>query len=132
MQTLAGKRILITGASSGIGCATAERFAAHGCPVALLARSEAGLEEGAGRVRAAGGTAHVVACDLADRAATEAAVAHAVEALGGLDVLVSNAASMAFGRFWEVDADAFDGTIAGTFGGAVNVTRAALPPLAAD
>src|SRR5215213_5297141 len=132
MQTLAGKRILITGASSGIGCATAERFAGHGCHLALLARGEAGLEQVANRVRARGGTAHVVPCDLAVRAATDAAVAGAVDALGGLDVLVSNAASMTFGRFWEVDADAFDGTISGTFGGAVNVTRAALPHLAAD
>jgi len=132
MRTLAGKRILITGASSGIGCATAERFAAHGCRLALLARGEEGLEKVAGRVRARGATAHVIVADLADREATEAGVARAVEALGGLDVLVSNAASMAFGRFWELDAAAFDGTIDGTFTGAVNVTRAALPHLAAD
>jgi len=131
MRTLAGKRILITGASSGIGCAAAERFAGHGCRLALLARGEAGLEAVAGRIRARGGTAHVVVADLTDRAATEAAVATAASALGGLDVLVLNAASMAFGRFWELDADAFDGTVAGTFTGAVNATRAALPHLAA-
>ncbi len=130
MSSLRGKRVLITGASSGIGSAAADAFAAQGCSLALLARSETGLAVVAARARAAGVSAHVLTADLADRAATEAAVGRAVAALGGLDVLVLNAASMAFGRFWEVDAEAFDATVAGTFTGAVNATRAALGPLA--
>jgi NAD(P)-dependent dehydrogenase (short-subunit alcohol dehydrogenase family) len=100
--------------------------------VALLARSEVGLARVAQRIRDAGGEAHVVVADLADREATGAAVEGAATALGGLDVLVLNAASMAFGRFWELDADTFDATVAGTFTGAVNATRSALPLLAAD
>jgi NAD(P)-dependent dehydrogenase (short-subunit alcohol dehydrogenase family) len=129
---LNGRRVLITGASSGIGCAAAEAFAREGAAVALLARSREGLERVAARVREGGGTAHVVVCDLGDRERTEAAVDEAVAALGGLDVLVSNAASMVFGRFPEVAPEDFDRTIAITFTGAVNVIRAALPHLGRD
>jgi NAD(P)-dependent dehydrogenase (short-subunit alcohol dehydrogenase family) len=132
MTSLSGKRVLITGASSGVGCAAAEAFACQGCSVALVARNRDGLERVAARARAHGVPAHPVVADLADRAAVDAAVAEAVRAMGGLDVLVANAASMAFGRFWEVDQDTFDATIANTFFGAVYVVRAALPHLAAD
>jgi NAD(P)-dependent dehydrogenase (short-subunit alcohol dehydrogenase family) len=132
MQRLAGRRVIITGASSGIGAAAAEAFAAEGAHVALVARSPEGLEAVAARVRAGGTPAHVVAADVSDRAQVEAAVEAATAALGGLDILVLNAAAMVFGRFWEVDADAFDHTIAVSFRGAVDTTRAALPHLAAD
>lgn len=127
MSKLTGKRVLITGASSGIGAATAEAFAAQGCDVAVLARGTEGLERVAERIHG-----RAVVADLSDRAATDAAIAAAVEQLGGLDILVLNAASMAFGRFWEIDADTFDQTVANTFTGAVNATRAALPHLEAD
>jgi NAD(P)-dependent dehydrogenase (short-subunit alcohol dehydrogenase family) len=129
MSKLTGKRVLITGASSGIGAAAAEAFAEQGCAVAVLARSERGLRPVVERVRANGVPAYAVAADLSDREATDAAVEAAVDRLGGLDLLVLNAASMAFGRFWEIDADTFDQTIANTFTGAVNATRAALPHL---
>jgi len=129
---LHGRRVLITGASSGIGAAAAEAFAREGATVALLARSRAGLEAVAARVRAEGGTAHVVVCDLGDRPRVEAAVEEAASAMGGLDVLVSNAASMVFGRFPEVAPEDFDRTMAITFMGAVDVIRAALGHLARD
>jgi NAD(P)-dependent dehydrogenase (short-subunit alcohol dehydrogenase family) len=127
---LHGRRVLITGASSGIGVAAAEAFAREGATVALLARSRDGLEAVASRVRAEGGTAHVVVCDLGDRAQVAAAVEQAASAMGGLDVLVSNAAAMVFGRFPEVAPEDFDRTMAVTFTGAVDVIRAALPHLA--
>jgi NAD(P)-dependent dehydrogenase (short-subunit alcohol dehydrogenase family) len=132
MASLRGKRVLITGASSGIGAAAAEAFAREGASVAVLARSRPGLERSADRVRAHGVQAHVVAADVSDGAALRAAVDDAATALGGLDVVVINAAAMVFGRFPEVSPEDFERTMAVTFGGAVNTARAALPHLAAD
>jgi NAD(P)-dependent dehydrogenase (short-subunit alcohol dehydrogenase family) len=122
--------VLITGASSGIGAAAAQAFAAQGAHVALLARSEPGLEHVARRVRAHGVRALVVPADVTDGAAVAAAIARVERELGGLDVLVSSAAAMVFGRFEQVEPQDFDRTIAVTFTGAVNVIRAALPALA--
>ena len=132
MRLHEGKRVLITGASSGIGAAAAEAFAREGAEVAVLARNRSGLEAVADRIRGEGARAHVVVADLGERAQTEAGVAQAVAAMGGIDILVLNAAAMVFGHFWEVDADAFDRTVDITFRGAVDTTRFALPHLAAD
>ena len=132
MTRLEGKRVLITGASSGVGLAAVERFAWEGADLALVARGEAALEQAAAVAREHGVAAHVVAADLADRAAAEIAVATATDALGGLDVVVSNAGAVAFGHFLEVAPDDFDRTVAVTFTSAVNVMRAALPELRAS
>jgi len=131
MSRLTGKRILITGATSGIGLAAVDCFAREGAALALVARGERGLLDAAAVARERGAVAHVFPADVADRAAAVAAVAAAAEALGGLDVLVSNAGAVSFGHFLEVDADDFDRTVAVTFTGAINVIRAALPELRA-
>jgi len=123
---LRGKRVLITGASSGIGLDATRLFAAEGARLALLARGEAALEEA---VRELAVDAVVLAVDVTDRAAVADAVEEAVARFGGLDVLVSNAAVGAFGHLLEVDPDDFDRVVDVTFGGAVNVIRAALPHL---
>jgi NAD(P)-dependent dehydrogenase (short-subunit alcohol dehydrogenase family) len=132
MTDLRDRRVLITGASSGVGAAAAERFARAGCDVALLARSVEGLERAAEGVRAAGRRAVVVPADVVDRPGLGAAIDEAVDALGGLDVLVVNAAAPVFGPFTEVDAEDFDKVIDVTFTGAVNTTRLALPALERD
>src|SRR4051812_11455378 len=131
MSRLEGKRILITGATSGIGLAAVERFAREGAELALVARGEAPLAEPAAVAHEHGVPAHVFAADLADRTAATAAVEAAVDRLGGLDVVVSNAGAVSFGHFLEVDPDDFDRTLAVTFTGAVSVIRAALPELRA-
>ena len=131
MSRLAGKRTLITGATSGVGLAAVERFAREGAELALVARGEAALAEAAARAREHGVAAHVFAADVADRAAAAAAVDAAARTLGGLDIVVSNAVAVAFGHFLEVEADDFDRAVAITFTGAVNVIRAALPELRA-
>ena len=84
-------RTLVTGASSGIGEATAYRFARAGGRLALLARREAHLERVASRVRALGGEALVLTADVASRKAVADSVARAEQAFDGLDVLVNNA-----------------------------------------
>jgi len=128
---LGGRRILLTGATSGVGLAAVERFAQEGAALALVARGEAALREAAAMARQHGAVAHVFPADLTDRAAATAAVEAAAEALGGLDVVVSNAGALAFGHLLEVDGDDFDRALAVTFTGAVNVIRAALPELRA-
>ena len=129
MADLHGMRILLTGATSGVGLAAVERFARGGADLALVARGEVALEQAAAMAREHGVAAHAIPADLADRAAAEAAVAAAVRALGGIDVVVSNAGAVAFGHFLEVEAEDFDRTVAITFTGAVNLVRAALPEL---
>ena len=132
MHRLEGMRILVTGASSGVGLAAVERFARENAVLALVARGERALEEAAEVARRHGATAHVLPADVSDRAAATAVVQRAVKTLGGLDAVVSNAGAVAFGHFLEVEPEDFDRTVEVTFGGAVNVIRAALPSLRAS
>lgn len=129
MQRLSGKRALVTGASSGIGAATAHLLAREGADVALLARGERGLAEVARRVRDEGASATVLVADVADRAALEQAVEQAAQRLGGLDVVVVSAAAAAYGTFREMPVRDFDRCMAVSFGGAVDTIRAVLPHL---
>jgi NAD(P)-dependent dehydrogenase (short-subunit alcohol dehydrogenase family) len=88
LNRLAGKRALITGAGSGIGEATAILYAAEGAKVGLVARREQMLEDVAARIRADGGEALVLPCDVSKEPQVEAAFGKVVEAWGGLDVCV--------------------------------------------
>src|SRR6186997_2435886 len=88
---------LVTGASSGIGEATAKALAARGASVALVARRADRLERLGGEIADAGGTALPIEADVSDREQAQAAVARAVEGLGRLDVLVNNAGVMLLG-----------------------------------
>jgi NAD(P)-dependent dehydrogenase (short-subunit alcohol dehydrogenase family) len=131
MQRVQGRRILLTGASSGVGLATVKRLAQEGAQLALIARGAEALEQAAELARAHGAVVHALPADVTDRRAATAAVEAAVDALGGLDVVISNAAAVSFGHFLETGPEAFDRTVAITFTGAVNVIRAALPHLRA-
>jgi NADP-dependent 3-hydroxy acid dehydrogenase YdfG len=88
---LSGRTAVVTGASSGIGRAIAERLGASGAHVVLGGRTEAPMKEAADHIVAAGGTAQVVTGDVRDPAAVRALVDAAVEATGRLDVMVNNA-----------------------------------------
>lgn len=88
---LAGKRILLTGASSGIGEAAAEQFAREGATVVVVARRQELLDALAGRITTAGGDATAIACDISDMDAVDALVADVEKRLGGVDILINNA-----------------------------------------
>lgn len=126
---LRDKRVLVTGASSGVGHAAALAFAREGADVALLARGREGLERTAQGVRSSGRRALVLPADVSDSAALDRAVQEIERELGGLDVLVLNAAVSIFGPFRSVAAEEFDRTVQVSFLGAVNTVRATLPLL---
>lgn len=89
--SLAGRRVLVTGAGRGIGRALAEALAAAGAAVAVAARTASDLDEVVRVIRASGGESVAVPMNVADVAACREGVAAAVAALGGIDVLFNNA-----------------------------------------
>jgi NAD(P)-dependent dehydrogenase (short-subunit alcohol dehydrogenase family) len=90
-DSVSGKIVLITGASSGVGRATALRLAAAGATVLLVARRRELLEQLRGHIEAEGGRAFVHACDLGDPAQAERLAADVLDQHGHVDVVVSNA-----------------------------------------
>jgi len=128
-RSLAGQRVLVTGGSSGIGLATAEGLAREGAQVALLARNELGLAAAKRKLGEHGADTVTVAADVTDRGALAVAVEKAVDEMGGLDVLVTSAASLSFGRFTETDPEDFERTLDTVLGGTVDTIREALPHL---
>lgn len=95
LEDLAGKRVLITGGSTGIGAAAARALATAGAAVALhYNQSKAEAEGVAGTIRKAGGTCHLIQGDLTQSGEAKRVVDAAVKALGGIDILVNNAGSL--------------------------------------
>ena len=99
---LRGQVAIVTGGGRGIGRAIAERLAAEGAAVAVLARTQAEVAETASTIERAGGRALALIADVTDRVAVVAAVAHAQRTLGPIDLLVNNAAVVTpLGPVWS-------------------------------
>ena len=128
-DALDGSVALVTGASSGIGEATAEALAAEGASVALAARREDELRAVADSIESAGGEALVVPTDVTDEQQVEAMVEETVDALGGLDVLVNNAGVMLLEAVADADTDNWRQMVEVNLLGLMNATHAALPAL---
>jgi NADP-dependent 3-hydroxy acid dehydrogenase YdfG len=126
---LQGTVALVTGASSGIGAATAEALAAQGAAVALAARRQAQLEELAAGIRSSGGVALVIECDVTDAEQAASAVERTVAELGRLDTLVNNAGVMLLGPAAEAPLDEWQRMVDLNVLGLLYCAHAALPHL---
>lgn len=121
-----GKSIIITGAASGIGLATAKKFAAEGARLVLGDRNAEGI---AAAARDIGGGAIGMTLNVADEASCQAVIDRAVSAHGGIDVLCNIAGVLDFGRMEDLDKTRWDNTIAVNLTGVYLMTRAAMPHL---
>jgi NADP-dependent 3-hydroxy acid dehydrogenase YdfG len=128
-RRLEGTVALVTGASSGIGHATAAELAREGAAVALVGRREDRLSELAAQITDAGGEALVVPADVTDAQAAAGAVERTVEGLGRLDTLVNNAGLMLLGPAPGADLDDWRRMIDINLTGLMYCAHAAIPHL---
>jgi 3-oxoacyl-[acyl-carrier protein] reductase len=129
-DALAGRVVLVTGSSRGIGAEVAVRAATEGARVAVHYRhSVDGAERTLARARGAGAEADVFAADVSDGAQAEALVARVIERFGRLDALVNNAGRTMVGPFLEIGAADWDEVIRTDLTAAFHTCRAALPTM---
>ena len=128
-RTLEGTVALVTGASSGIGEATALALAEQGARVAIVARRRDRLDALAQRIAAAGGDALVIEADVTDEARARGAVAEAVAHFGRLDTLVNNAGVMLLGPIPDADVGEWKRMLDLNVSGLMYCAHAALPHL---
>ena len=133
-MSLQGKRIFITGGSRGIGLAIALRAARDGASIAIAAKTAepnpklpGTIYTAAEEIKAAGGTALPIQCDLRDEAQIAAAVAHAATEFGGIDILVNNASAINLTRTEETPAKRFDLMFDVNVRGTFLTSQAAIP-----
>ncbi|HYG96004.1 MAG TPA: SDR family NAD(P)-dependent oxidoreductase [Solirubrobacterales bacterium] len=129
MTSLDDTVALVTGASSGIGQATARALAEQGATVALVARRAERLADLGAEIAAAGGTALPIEADVSEREQAEAAVARAVEELGRLDLLVNNAGVMLLGPIADAPVEEWEQMVEVNLLGLMYTARAAIPHL---
>jgi NADP-dependent 3-hydroxy acid dehydrogenase YdfG len=128
-QSLEGTVALVTGASSGIGEATARELAARGAAVSLVARRAERLEALATELRASGATALTVTADVTQREAAEGAVQRTVDELGRLDTLINNAGVMLLGPIADAPVEEWERMVQINVMGLLYCAKAALPHL---
>ena len=126
MKDLAGKTVLITGASSGIGWETARAFARRGCRVALAARRKEKLTALASSLREMGTETLVISCDVRDRGQAKKAVEEVVRRWGRLHILINNAGISDLQSFDRQDLDRIEDVFNTNILGTVYTTHAAL------
>ena len=126
MTSFTGKTVLVTGASSGIGRATALRLARKGADLVLVSRSFEALDEVRRECEAAGARALVSVADVGNADSVDATFQAAAARFGRIHGVVHSAAALSYGRFEDVPREVFDASITTTLTGTANVARAAL------
>lgn len=126
---LHGRTAIVTGASQGIGRATAELFAREGASVVVADLNKEAGADVVDAIAADGGTASLVAVDVSDADEARAMVDHAIEMYGGVDILVNNAGITKDATLKKMSEEAFDQVVDVNLKGVFNCTKAALPTL---
>src|ERR1051325_2173533 len=127
---LKDKRAFVAGSSRGLGYATALLLAKEGCSLMVNSRNEDKVREAAEKITSETGTqAFGVVGDVSDASTAEALIKSAVDSLGGLDILITNAGGPPAGSFEIFDEDAWKKAIDTSFVSHVRLIRAALPHL---
>src|SRR6476619_4852324 len=129
-MSFSGKAVIVTGASSGIGRAAAEAFGSEGASVLVVGRDESGLAESATAVRLAGGRPVMCRADVTAPEAAEHIAATALDAFGGIDVLVNAAGVIASGTLEATSDETWDTMMAVNARAPFRLMRAAAPQLA--
>lgn len=128
----AGKVVVITGASRGLGLVLARQLAAEGARLALIARHETPLDRALMELSATGADVHALVCDVRNRESVDAAVAAIVARFGRIDMLVNNAGVIQVGPLEHMQEEDFKRAMDVHYYGALHMTLAALPHLRAD
>jgi len=129
LKPLAEQVIVITGASSGIGLATAKAAAARGAKVMLVARDGEALATAVSEITAAGGTADHAVADVGDAGAVEAAAARTIAAFGRIDTWVNDAGVVIYSKLLDLPLDEHEQLFRTNYFGVVNGVNAAMPHL---
>lgn len=129
MQSLQNKIALVTGAGKGIGKAIALALAAEGVHVGLLARTGKDLQNVADEITAKGGKAAFATADISKIEEVNAAVAKITGELGNIDILINNAGTGTFGKFLELEPEAWENQVRINLFGVYYATRAVLPQM---
>jgi 3-oxoacyl-[acyl-carrier protein] reductase len=127
MESLKGKKALITGGGKGIGRALAIALAQEGVDIALMGRSAGSLEEVAKEINGMGVKVAYATADVSDMNAVNTAVTHLTKELGEIDILINNAGIAAFGGFMDLEPAQWEQIIQVNLMGVYYVTRAILP-----
>ncbi len=128
-MNIKGKRVLITGGSSGIGFALAQALVAKGASVVVSGRREAALATAVAELGRTGAAVSSVAADVSTPAGRDATLKHAISALGGLDILINNAGGVRAGRLENTPEEELQAMIEVDLVAPILLTREALPTL---
>ena len=126
-RSMSGQVVVVTGASQGIGRATALLLASDGASVVAVARNELALRSLAGDIRRTGGVADIVVADVADAAQVERVAAHAVDRFGRIDTWVNNAAVSVYAAVEELEPEEMERVVRVNLLGVMHGSRVAIP-----